>query len=478
MTTSATPANALVPQKAKRRIRRRGREVEFLPATLEIVERPLSPAPHLVAATIIAFLVIALAWSWIGKVDIIATATGKIIPSGRAKVIQPLEIGVVKSIYVEDGEHVAAGQVLIELDPTASEADKDRLASDYARHRIDVARLEAQLGRRQGDPFLGFADVDPTILHVARDRMEAQAAEQQAKLAGIDRQLAEKRADASAVKATIAKLEASLPLLEKRAEIRREGVSTGFGSKIADLEAQQAVVDQKGELVVQRSRLDQAAQAAEALAHQRQETEAEYRQKLLADLTKAETETAELNQELRKATEKDRLRRLTAPVDGTVQQLSVHTIGGVVTPAQPLMVIVPSNAELEVEAIVENRDIGFVEVGQPAEIKIETFNFTRYGLLHGRVARISHDAVPMETHAAAPNSPPSPASSSEALPPQRLAYVARISLLQTSMQVGSKLIPLEPGEAVTVEIKTGQRSVLDYLLSPLQVYRHDGLRER
>jgi hemolysin D len=467
------------PARLLSRVSPRGPEIEFLPAALEIIERPVSPMPRVVAGLMVGFFAVAFTWSWFGSVDIIATAPGKIIPSGRAKVIQPFEIGTIKAIHVDEGQHVVAGDLLIELDPTTNQADRDRFASDLMRAEVEAARLEAQLARIQGDPFARFTGVEPALIKIARDQMAAQAAEQQAKLAAIDRQLAEKRADNSSVKATIAKLEASLPLLQKRADIRHEIMSSGYGNKIADLEAQQSVVEQKSELIVQRHHLDQTAEAVEALVSQRVQTEAEYRRTVLSDLTKAETQAAQLRQELRKATGKTELQRLTAPVDGTVQQLAVHTIGGVVTPAEQLMVIVPSNVKLEVEAIVENKDIGFVEKGQSAEIKIETFNFTRYGLLHGEVMRVSHDAVPMDRPAtSAPGSTQSSVASAQTQAPERLAYVARISLDKATMHVGSKDIPLEPGEAVTVEIKTGQRRVLDFLLSPLQSYQHDGLRER
>jgi hemolysin D len=467
------------PAAPSRPRRRTGYEVDFLPAALEIVERPVSPLPRVVGATIISFFVIALAWSWFGKVDIIATAAGKIIPSGRAKLIQPLEIGAVKAIHVDEGQHVHAGDMLIEMDPTTNQADRDRFASDLIRARLDVARLQAQLGQIKGDPFAAFAEADAALIATARDHKAAQEAEQQAKLSAIDKQLAEKRAEYDGVKATIAKLEASLPLVEQRADIRRQGLTTGFGSKLNYLELQQSVVETKNEMLVQTHHLDEAQQAMAALDHQRRQTEAEYRRNLLTDLTKSETQMAELAQELRKATDKTELQRLTAPVDGVVQQLAVHTIGGIVTPAEQLMVIVPSDAKLEIEAMIENKDIGFVEIGQPAEIKVETFNFTRYGLLHGKVTRVSRDAVPTDK----PTQPPpgstqNTLASAESQAPQHLAYVARIALDHVTMQVEDKEVPLEPGMEVTVEIKTGQRRVLDYLLSPLRTYRHDAIRER
>jgi len=457
----------------------RGAEVEFLPAALEIVERPVSPLPRLIGGLIVGFFAAALIWSWFGKVDIIAVASGKIIPNGRAKIIQPFEIGTVKAIHVDEGQHVAVGDLLIELDPTTNQADRDRFASDLMRAQLEAARLEAQLAPRARDPFARFTNVDPAVVRIARDQMAAQIAEQAAKLASIDRQVAEKRAENEGVKATLAKLEASLPLMEKRAEIQTGVANLGFSNKIADLNAQQTVVEQKNELLVQRHHLDQTEEAVKGLDHQRQQTEAEYKRSLLSDLTKAEMAAAQIQQEFLKASGKTELQRLVSPVDGTIQQLAVHTIGGVVTPAEQLMVIVPSDAKLEVEAVVENKDIGFVEKGQSAEIKVETFNFTEYGLLHGAVLRVSRDAVPMDKPAlATAGSLQTSIASAATQAPQQLAYLARIALDQPIMHIGNKDIPLEPGEAVTVEIKTGQRRVLDFLLSPLQTYRHDGLRER
>ena len=200
---------------------------------------------------------------------------------------------------------------------------------------------------------------------------------------------------------------------------------------------------------------------------------------LRPDAALCTTGAANLAEELVKAEQHRDLQTLTAPVDGTVQQLAVHTIGGVVTPAQPLMVLVPADSRLEVEAMVSNRDIGFVHAGQPAEIKVDTFNFTRYGLLHGEVQNLSPDAV-LRDQPADPNRDKSSGSLADSSEPkgQSLSYVARVSLDRTEMQVEDKMVDLSPGMAVTVELKTGSRRVIQYLPSPLPRYRQEGLRER
>jgi hemolysin D len=170
---------------------------------------------------------------------------------------------------------------------------------------------------------------------------------------------------------------------------------------------------------------------------------------------------------------------LTAPVDGVVQQLAVHTVGGVVTPAQQLAVVVPSDVVLEIEAMVPNREIGFVHVGQDVQIKIDAFNFTRYGLLHGRVLSVSQDAIVRDVppDKTKDNTPGAESTSSEPKG-QELNYVVRVSLDRTQIQLDDTLANLSPGMAVTAEIKTGSRAVITYLLSPLLRHTHDSMHER
>ena len=180
-----------------------------------------------------------------------------------------------------------------------------------------------------------------------------------------------------------------------------------------------------------------------------------------------------------KAERRTKLQHLTAPVDGVVQQLAVHTVGGVVTPAQALAVVVPSESQLEIEAMLSNRDIGFVHPGQKAEIKVDTFNFTRYGLLHGDVLSVSSDAITRDRPQGGSNDRAVGSAESGSEPRgQELQYAARISLDRTHMQVEDKLVRLGPGMAVTVEIKTGVRRIISYLLSPLARYKQETLRER
>jgi len=457
---------------------RRGRdELAFLPAALEIVETPPSPAGRAIVFILAGLFTAALVWSWWGTIDIVASATGKIVPNGSTKLIQPFETGVVRSIRVQDGQPVKAGDVLIELDPTLNAAERDHLSNDLLAEQLNVARLRAALA--DGDDFAPPAKADPAIVSTQRQLLLHQVAEHRAKLAALDRQAAQKTAEVATTGATIQKLEAVIPVVQTRVDMRKSLMDKELGSRLIYYETLQQLIEQQKELGVQKSHLTEAEAAVAAIHETRSQALSEYRRGLADDLVKSEQKANGLAQDLIKAEQRTRLQQLTAPVDGVVQQLSVHTIGGVVTPAQTLMVIVPSDSRLEIEALVSNRDIGFVHAGQPAEIKVDTFNFTRYGLLDGEVLGVSQDAIVRERPQERPDERGRGAANDSSEPKgQELNYSARISLSQTRMLIDDRVVNLSPGMAVTVEIKTGSRRILSYLLSPLLRYRQEVLRER
>lgn len=371
-------------------------ETEYLPAALEVLETPPSPAGRAVAQLIALFFVIALVWACFGKIDVISTAPGKIVPAGRVKIVQPFETGVIRGIHVQDGQAVKAGDVLIEIDTTISEAEEQRLAKDLLAAQLDAARLKAALSDAD-DPLTAFQppeNASAAQVELQKSQLVNQVQEIRAKLSGLDKQIAQNEGNRIAVEATIGKLTASIPMLQKRSAMRKDLSDRGYGSKLDSLTAEQDLVEHQNELKVEQGRLAEAMAGVAALKEQRQQAEAEYRHKNLDDLAQAEAKAASLQEQLVQATEKYKLQTLAAPVDGTVQQLAVHTEGGVVTPAQALMVIVPAGTGLEIEAMVPNREIGFVHEGQEAEIKVDTFDFTKYGFIHGKVASVSHDRRP------------------------------------------------------------------------------------
>jgi len=477
-------AESAMPGKPMQRVipfRRRGEELAFLPAALEIVETPPSPIGRSLGAAIILLFGAALIWAWWGTIDIVASAPGKIVPSGRTKVVQPFETGVVRSIRVQDGQAVKGGDLLIELDPTVNAAERDRLRDDLLAEQLNTARLRAALAGGD-DPAVDFSPpvgAAAVLVSAQRQLLLNQVIEHRAKIAALDRQEAQKEAERATTAATIHKLETTIPVIQQRVDIRKTLMEKELGSKLTYFEIFQLLVEQQEELSVQKSHLREAESAAAAIREMRRQAVAEYRRTLSDELAKAEQKANGLAQDLIKAEQKTRLQRLTAPVDGVVQQLTIHTVGGVVTPAQALLVVVPSDSRLEIEAMVSNRDIGFVRSGQEAEIKVDTFNFTRYGLLRGEVLSVSQDAIirdrPQDRLADRPLGTPNDTSEPKG---QELSYSARISLDRTQMQIDDRMVNLSPGMAVTVEIKTGSRRILSYLLSPLLRYRQETLRER
>jgi hemolysin D len=467
-----------VIQFPKRQVVRRGEtELAFLPAALEIVETPPSPTGRAIGISVIALFCFALIWSIFGTVDIVATAPGKIIPTGGTKIIQPFESGVVSAIHVHDGQSVAAGDVLIELDPTMSEAERDHLRSDLVSAKLDVARLRAALSARP-DPVQEFRppeEASQALIEMNRQLLISQLAEQQGKQAALDRQLKQKEAERDTIAAAITKVETTIPVLTQRVDIRKYLYDKDLGSKLTYLTEYQDLIGQQQEILVQKSRLQEAEAALAALSETRGQTAAEYRRTRFEELTKAEQKASGLAQDVIKAEQRTKLQALTAPVDGVVQQLAVHTVGGVVGPGQVLLAVVPLDSHLEIEAMVSNRDIGFVHAGQGAEIKVDTFNFTRYGLIHGDVLSVSKDAISRDRSQDKSNDKGTDKTGEQN---QELNYAARVSLDRTQMQVEDKLVNLTPGMAVTVEIKTGSRQIIGYLFSPVMQYKQEMFRER
>jgi hemolysin D len=456
-------------------------ELAFLPAALEIIETPPSPVGRAIVVSIMAGLAVALAWACIGTVDIVAIAPGKIIPSGRTKTIQPFETSVVRAIYVRDGQVVAAGERLIDLDATVSAAELSHLKGDLMSAQLDVARLKSLLSNKT-DPASTFEappGASPALAEMHRRFLISQTTEQNAKLATIDRQIAQKEAERATSKASIEKLKATIGPLQQRVEIREQLYQKELGSKLLYLTELQELVGQRQEILVQQSRFGEADGAIGVLMETRNKAIAEYERTLFEELAKAEQKAAGLTQDVIKAERHAGLQSLTAPIGGVVQQLAVHTVGGVVTPAQQLMLIVPTDSNLEVEAMISNQDIGFIEAGQEAAIKIDTFNFTRYGLLHGTIVSISQDAIPRNKPPESGNTRSSGAETTSSEPKgQELVYAARVSLDRNHMDIDNRRVSLSPGMAATVEVKSGSRSIISYVLSPIMRYKQESLRER
>lgn len=435
-------------------------EAQFLPAAVALQQTPVSPAPRVAMWLLIAFAVLALLWAFFGRLDVVVTAQGKIVPNERVKVIQPIETATVKAIHVTEGQTVKAGDTLIELDATTATADTTRLRNDLITAKLQVARADAVLEGLDGtEPVLkDLPGIDAASIRDERRLLESRWLEYNAKLKRIEADIARREAEKRSTGRVVDKIRLLLPIIEERAEVFRGLWERDVATKQDYLERERLRIEQQGELNAQ-IQMFQAIDASLLEAKKQKAVHiAETRRVILDSRREAEQKIRTNAQELIKAEQRAKLMKLLAPVDGTVQQVAVHTVGGVVTPAQQLMVIVPSDDPLEVEAFIQNKDIGFVSAGQKAEIKIETFQYTKYGTIHAEVKHVSGDAIQDEKRG--------------------LIYAARVSLERTTVPVGKRVVNLSPGMSVTVEIKTDKRRVIEYFLTPLIQHTSESLRER
>ncbi len=438
------------------------------------METPPSPLARAVSLLIALFAVVALAWAWIGHIDITAVTRGRIIPSDRNKLVQPLEPGIVRRIHVAEGQRVEAGAPLLELDPTDSAADASRAEWELQVAATEAARLRAALeGSRRFQPPDG---ADPALLALQRAILVNQLAARDASLAAIDSQERQRRAEKAALAAEKARLAATLPLIREQVQAKRGLSQRGYSPRFDLLELEKELAEVEFGGVAAKNREEEVDAALNGLVEERRRVTAEFEGKAMTDLAAAENRAAALRQELTKATRRQARQIMTAPVAGVVQQLAVHTVGGVVTTAEPLMVIVPANRTLVVETQVDNKDIGFLRPGMPVAVKVDAFPFTRYGLLPGSVVGVSHDVVLPPDGAAARTGAADPTAPAN---PDGPKFSARIALERAAIRgEDGEDIALAPGMAVTAEIKTGRRRILDYLLSPVLAHLHDSLRER
>jgi membrane fusion protein, hemolysin D len=433
-----------------------GRSTEFLPAVLEIQQAPPSPIGRAILWTILAVFTAGVLWATFGWIDIVATAQGKIIPSGYSKVIQPYEAGVIAAIHVQNGQSVRRGDVLIELDPTLNRADHDRASNEYRAAKVEAARLHALIA---GSPtFEAPPDGDAQYVLLQRQLLRDQLAEYQARTASAQHLIDQRKAGLDQTRENIRRLEATVPMEVERADAYKRLLDHEAVTKMDFLQAEGQRIDKTQELAGQRKKLIQDQSALAEAEKNFRALVSEFQQTKQMELSTTETKVASLGHDVTKAGQRADFQRLTTPIDGVVQQLAVHTVGGVVTPAQELLIVVPQDHPVEVEAQVENKDVGFVRAGQVVEVKVETFTFTLYGTIPGRVLSISDDAAPIEKVG--------------------LVYPTRVSMDRATIQVEGQQVHLSPGMAVTVEIKTGQRRVIEYLMSPLLKSVQESLRER
>ena len=452
------------------------RDREFLPAALEILQTPASPIATSLLLCICAAFTVALVWSYFGRLDIHAVAIGKIQPSGRSKVVQPLEPGKVVAVHVENGSAVRTGDLLVELDPTETGADREALARDVealtaeaARRKVSVA---AALGRDLEKRQIPFAaNTSDMIRRREEGLFSTEIAQLASSQASLKAQLAEKQATRQKLLLGVDARQNLIALSRERVAMRQTLNEQGAGSRALIIESEQLLQQHLVADAQDRGQLIETDAAVISLERKVEETISQFVSDQTQKLAEAERKRDRQEQELIKAQSKSDRTRLRSPIDGTVQQLNLTTVGQVVTSGQSMMTIVPLDGPVEIEAMIANKDIGFVDPGQSAVVKIEAFPFTRYGTIPGTVGRVSREAVDEREASASGDGAGGRQGGGTTRPSSRgqaLVFPAIIQLSRRSINVGDKDVPLTPGMSVTVEIKTGQRRVIDYLLSPLR----------
>ena len=428
-------------------------EYEFLPPALEIEETPSSPIQRLLIWVIFMITISVFIWSYFGRVDEVAVARGKIIPDGRIKVIQPMETGIIRAIHVSEGQQVKEGQLLIELDPTIKEADVTSTEKSLSIHLADKERLVSELsskdkGNHNKNSITGFQ----------QKLKEARESEYRAREDAIRFVIAQRESAILAAEAIITKLEKTYRIVQEQETAYRALHEQGYVAKMLLLDKQKDLYATEHELEAQRGIV---RQGKEGLLEAKKNLEAlkkEREKAILNDIIDREKSISAIEGEGVKAKKRFDFEKLTSPVNGTVHGLASSTIGGVVTPAQPIVTIVPEGTPLIIEAMAQNKDIGVLAVGQEAEIKLDTFPFQKYGTLAGKVASISPDAF-----------------EDEKLGP---VYKMRVEPRWPSINVDGREIFLTPGMAVTVEVKTNKRRIIEFFLSPIIKYSKESLTLR
>lgn len=454
-------------------------EAAFLPAALSLQQTPAAPSPMRAAWAIMALFVLTLLWSFFGKVDIVAVAHGRIVVSDRTKVIQPLESAVVKAIHVKDGDHVQAGQLLIELDATATQADANRVSQEQTSAMGNALRYKALLKAMSGKGLKlpNGSDLSTTEQDAVRTQLEADWADIQNKRAKLAAEVEHRQAEIATVRQQITKLEATLPLAKQREQDFLALSKEGFVASHAGQDKARERIEQEKDLDTQVARLAEAKAALRESKQSQAAFEAETLKSLQDKLADSALKRGQTSEEVIKAKQRQALMRLTTPVSGTVQQLAIHTTGGVVTSAQALLVVVPDEAQVTAEVQIENQDIGFVHEGQEAEIKFDAFPYTRYGTIAATLKVIAADSVTRPTSSTQDPTTGAPMTAENANAATS-AFPATLQLSKMSLNVDGKQVRLSPGMTLTAEVKTGKRRVIDYLLSPIAEHARESLRER
>lgn len=432
-------------------------EIEFLPAALEVIEMPPSPVGRTVLWTLFALIIVIFVWVMVGSVDEVAVANGKIIPNGQVKTVQAEDKGVVKEIYVTEGQIVKKGDLLIELDTTITEADVTSLKHQVAYYSLDIDRL---LAEQSNVPFNAkeYPDLEAKDILFQQNLYNSRLAEYNAKMAVARSSMMQAESSVTSSESGYQKVAALFEIAKEKEERVLKLANENAISTFVLLEHQSKRIELQEDMQTQQAEIAKMQWAKVQAQQQMDSIVAERNRDITTTLVEDKKQLAAYQEELKKAQEKNRLSHITAPIDGRVSQLAIHTVGGVVTAAQGLMEIVPEDATLQVEAWVQNKDIGFVQTGQSAEVKVETFSFQKFGTIDAKITEISPNAVEDKD--------------------KGRVYRVMLDLEKNSFIVNGQEVGLSSGMTATGEIKIRQKRIIEFFLDPFRQYKSEALRER
>lgn len=440
----------------------------FSPALMRLQETPPKPLANTILWTLLALLAILLVWVLLGRLDITAVAQGKLVPETQIKIVQPADSGIIQEILVKEGQAVRAGQVLMRMDTHLSEADGKALDAEYQRQRLTLRRIEAELA---ATPFRQQPDDPAPLAQEIAAQYRANRAAVQANLDEEHARLAKARQELNAARQIRDKLEQSLPHYREQEQAYRKLVAEGFAGALMASDKQRERMEKEQELQTQHFLLESARASILQSERRLQQITSDYHRQLHAERQQAQAQHDRLAQEISKQRHRQEWLELKAPQDGIVKDISTHTTGTVVQPGAVLLTLVPQGEILHAEVWVNNADIGFVRHGQEVKLKFASYPFQKYGMASGTVAHVSADAS--DARNGAGSTAPASAPSEPAL-----AYKARISLHDTHLEMHGERFELSAGMQTSAEIKLGDRSVAEYLLSPVRKAWHEAARER
>lgn len=442
--------------------------LDFAPPLLRLQDAPPNPLGRWVLWTVLTLLGGLIVWAVLGRLDIVAVAEGKLVPQSYVKIVQPTESGIVKEILVREGERVRAGQTLMRMDALITDADAASLEAEWRRKSLSIRRINAEL---EGRPF-GIESNDP------RDLAEEIRSQYQANQKGLAAALADERArlikarqDLAAAQEVTVKLEAILPHYREQDKAYERLVKDGFAGQLMGSDKHRERMEKEQELRTQQYVTESVRAGILQSETRLAQIEADYRRRLHAERNETQAAVDKLNQEIAKQTHRKDLLDLKAPQDGIVKDLATHTIGTVVQPGTVLLTLVPKDDVLRAEVWVTNEDIGFVKPGQVVKLKFAAFPFQKYGMLEGTVEHVSADAADAGNGGGKTQAEP-------ARKDQPLVYKTLIALDRMSLELEGDRLALSAGMQTNAEIRLGDRTVLEYLLSPVSKAWHEAGRER